>query len=124
MSMDDPLLPLAGGPGMGGVAAAVGAAADAGARAREAEFEVRALAADVDRLFNVAQALWQILKEEHGYDDDSLRRRVADVERARLAREEASDAPRPCIACGRAVSRRHSRCMYCHAVNPVDPFAR
>lgn len=123
MSMDDAIVPLAG-PGMGATGAVAGAAADAGARAREAQTAVLELTADVDRLFNVVNVLWQILKEDHGYDDETLRRRVADVERARLARDDASDAPRPCIACGRQVSRRRSRCMYCNAVNAADPFAR
>ena len=114
-----------GGAGMGSAdAAAASAAAEAGAVARAARTQVAELAADVDRLFAITQAMWSLLRIEHGYDEATLRAKVAEIDRAARAKHaEGAELP-PCIACGRPVSARRPRCMYCGAETPMDLFAR
>jgi hypothetical protein len=113
--------PLGLGPGNSAVASA---AAEAGSVARAARTEVAELAADVDRLFAITQALWEILKTERGYDDAALRNTVAAFQQtARTRKADGAELP-PCVKCGRPVSRRHPKCIYCGADTPMDLFAR
>lgn len=123
MSLDpDDLLWL--GAAEPGAQAAAGAAAEAGAIAREARTELLELRADVDRLFAISQTLWDLLRTEHGYDDATLRQKVAEFERAaRAKRVEGAELPQ-CAQCGRPVARHRSSCMYCGMASVPDPFAR
>jgi hypothetical protein len=106
----------------GAAIAAAGAAHEAGATARQAATEVEFLSKDVERLYMVTHALWQLLKEEHGYDDAKLQRKVMALDLAE--HDEPKPPPLPCPSCSRPVSRRHPRCIYCGAVCPQDVFAR
>ena len=108
-------------PGSDGVAISV--AAEASAQARAVRTEVEALAEDLGRLFTLTQALWQILRGEHGWDDDKLRLRVSQIDLAAKTKE-GTNAPMPCMACGRPVSHRRSRCMYCGVAHQMELFAR
>ena len=113
--------PLGLGPGNSVV---LSAANEAGAVARSARTEVAELAADVDRLFAITQALWEILRTERGYDDATLRNTVTAYQQtARNRKADGAELP-PCVSCGRPVSRRHPKCIYCGADTPVDLFAR
>lgn len=104
------------------VNAAYGQALDASAKADHANTQIEFLARDVERLSMVTQALWQILKEEHGYDDEVLRARVMSIDLA--DRTEGGHAPQPCDQCHRPIAKRHTRCLYCGAERKVDPFGR
>jgi hypothetical protein len=113
--------PLGVGPGN---AVVLGAANEAGSVARAARTEVAELAAEVDRLFAITQALWEILKTERGYDDDALRNTVTALQQSARTRKADGVTMPPCEACGRHVSRRHPTCMFCGAPTRMDPFAR
>jgi hypothetical protein len=111
--------------GMGPASSAVAnAAAEAGSVARAARTEVAELTAEVDRLFAITQALWEILKTERGYDDSALRNTVTALQQSARARKAGGATLPPCAACGRPVSRRHPKCIYCGADTPMDVFAR
>lgn len=97
--------------------------AEAAARAREAQTELRFLTEDVARLFAVTEALWSILKEEHGYDDDRLRAKVSEAQAARRAAAKLGNAAR-CQSCDRPLTRSQPRCIYCGTEHALDPFAR
>ena len=50
------------------------------AEAREARAEVSLLRLEVERLLMITEALWGILKEKHGYQDEELARRINDID--------------------------------------------
>jgi len=113
--------PLGVGPGNSVV---LSAATEAGSVARAARTEVAELAAEVDRLFAITQALWEILKTERGYDDSALRNTVTALQQSARTRKAGGAMLPPCAACGRPVSPRHPKCIYCGAATQMDPFAR
>jgi len=119
-------------PGFGGVGAyrtsyspALDAANEAGEKARHAISEIEELRRDVDLLSMIAQALWLVLKDEHGYDDETLRKKVMEIDlKERHDAKEGGVAPGPCPGCGRPLARRHAHCIYCGAERKADVFER
>jgi len=55
-------------------------AAEARSQASSAASKVAALEEDVAHLLMVVEALWEIVKTEHEYDDSELMRRVAEID--------------------------------------------
>lgn len=74
-----------------------------------------AIVADVDKLFLIAKALWTILKEEHGYTDESLMQKIKeiDLEDGKLDGKISKTEKPSCPKCGRKVIGRHPVCLYC-----------
>ena len=87
---------------------------------------VRALQDDIERLLMITEALWQILKEQHGYTDDELMRRVTmiDLQDGKLDGKVAKAPPAECPKCGRMLNKRHSTCIYCGEPVVQSPFRR
>ncbi|MHC4250609.1 MAG: hypothetical protein ACYS9X_15895 [Planctomycetota bacterium] len=103
------------------------AAADAaGSAARDARSEVEYLKSEVERLLMISEALWTLVKEQHGYDDEVLAERIRaiDMKDGRLDGRVARSAPAACPSCGRTLSRQRPVCMYCGSDGGQDPFAR
>lgn len=101
-------------------------AQDARSAAREARTEVDLLKLDVERLLMISEALWQILKENHGYDDNELIRRIAqiDLRDGRLDGRVAAGAPTECPHCHHTLIKKRPFCMYCGKPVATDPFQR
>ncbi len=101
-------------------------AASSEASAQRAQQEISLFRQDIERLLMITEALWGILKEKHGYTDEELKRRVADVDLkdgrldGRVAPTEALDCPH----CGYKTSKRRPLCLYCAKPLENDPFAR
>jgi len=96
------------------------------AEAREAKSDVDGLRFDVERLLMVTEALWMILKEQLGYTDDELYRRVAEIDMrdGKLDGKVAKTQPATCPHCNRTIIGRRPTCLYCgQAVSP-DLFKR
>ncbi len=88
--------------------------------------DVQRMRADIERLLMIAEALWTMVQEQHGYTDDELFRRITEIDLAD-GRADGRVAPSPpalCPACGKRVSRRHPLCVYCGKPMVTDPFAR
>ncbi|MBE7463713.1 MAG: hypothetical protein HS116_09430 [Planctomycetes bacterium] len=81
---------------------------------------------DVERLLMISEALWEILKQHHGYSDDDLMRRVAqiDLKDGKLDGKVAKTQPVQCPRCTRTINRRHSICIYCGEQIVQHPFQR
>lgn len=112
---------------MGNAAAGVDAS---GARsaARRAESEVGLMKSEMERLLMITEALWLMLKEQHGYTDDDLIKRIAEIDLrdgrldGRVAPDEA-EVPK-CPKCQRPIGKKRPTCLYCGAALVRQPFER
>lgn len=93
--------------------------------AAEARLQSRAMQADIEKLFMITQALWELLKTEHGYTDEMLANKVTDIDLSdgRLDGKVAKKGRPDCPSCGRRLGR-HPVCIYCGAQTVADPFSR
>ena len=117
------------GYGMGSVVTEpAGGAVDTGARAdaRKAVSTVQFMQHHVERLLMITEALWAMLKEQHGYTDEDLIEhvRLIDLQDGKLDGKVASSGVKACSSCKRPVSGRHSRCIYCGRALRGDLFGR
>ena len=98
-----------------------------GAKARRVSQCVHKNSMDIERLLMITEALWTIVKEERGLDDDQLLRRIIEID----MRDEKYDGKvasrggaRTCPSCDRPVSKRRPVCLYCGKQLLPNPFAR
>ncbi len=94
------------------------------AKLKRAQVETEALVKEVGRLYAITEAMWRILQEQHGYDDEKLRTMIAAIDQADRDAQKAGRPAVPCPKCGHPLARRLPRCMYCGAEHSVDPFAK
>jgi len=102
------------------------AAAAASRTAGEVRTQNRETQLDVEKLFMITEAFWNILKEKHGYADEDLARMVQDIDLrdGQLDGKVAKQPKPPCPQCGRTLMGRHPVCLYCGAVAVRGPFER
>jgi len=95
-------------------------------RTPEPSSDVQSLRGDVERLYLIAEALWRILKDKHGLDDQEIVRQIAtiDLEDGKLDGRKAKNPPQPCPKCGRILTRQRNKCLFCGEYVALDPFAR
>jgi hypothetical protein len=79
-----------------------------------------------ERLLLIVEALWNVLKEKHGYDDSELIRRIAmvDLRDGKYDHRVAKAPPKECANCGRVLGRRRFKCLFCGEPVAIDPFER
>ncbi len=102
------------------------AAANASATAGQARSQVDLMQLDIERLLMITEALWTLMKEQHGYSDEQLIQRVQEIDMrdGRLDGKVAKQAPLKCAQCGRTIPSKRMICMYCGAATAEDPFKR
>ncbi|MEI7957777.1 MAG: hypothetical protein WCI40_01610 [Verrucomicrobiota bacterium] len=88
--------------------------------------QVAELQKQVERLLIITEALWTILKEKNGLDDQELLRQMVqiDLRDGRLDGRVAATPPEPCPKCQRIVAKGSVRCMYCGEPLMTNPFGR
>ena len=81
---------------------------------RELSSQVCWLQASVDKLTLINRAMWEILKQESNKKDKELFELVKeiDLKDGRLDGKISREIKK-CHQCGRAINRRHQRCLYC-----------
>lgn len=81
---------------------------------------------DVDRLYFITEALWRILKEKHGLDDQEIIRQIAiiDMEDGKIDGKKPVHLPKPCPKCARPLTKQRVQCMYCGEYIAANPFER
>ena len=94
--------------------------------AREARSDVGFIKHDIERLLMITEALWMLLKKEHGYDDAVLNKMIAEIDLrdGKLDGRVTSDAPQHCRFCGRVLSKKRAFCIFCGKPSEIEPFAR
>lgn len=102
------------------------AADRASAAAAQARTQVELMQMDVERLLMITEALWVMLRDEHGYTDEQLVRKVQEIDLrdGRLDGKVARQPPSKCPQCGRAISARRTLCVFCGAASTSGPFQR
>ena len=84
------------------------------------------LRGDIERLYFITEALWRILKEKQGLDDQEIIRQIAiiDMEDGKIDGKKAVQPPKPCPKCGRTLVKQRVQCMYCGEFIAAHPFDR
>ncbi len=101
-----------------------GAAPTRGPRSNESE--VAELQGEVERLLLITEALWRILKEKHGLDENELVKQITllDLEDGKLDGRKPATPPQPCPKCKRTLGKNRPRCLFCGEPIAADPFQR
>lgn len=117
--------PMMVGGALGGSYASAEAVA-AQNTAREARTDVELLSHDVDRLLLITEAMWTLMKQEHGYGDEVLSKLIEEIEARRtiVGGMAVKDPPHDCPKCGRPNAAKRLFCIYCGTPIPGNPFAR
>ena len=70
----------------------------------------------VDKLALICRATWEIVRDHYGLSDDDLLNKVKEIDLLDGVLDgKVTIAPKTCSKCGKVVSRRHMRCIYCGA---------
>jgi hypothetical protein len=83
--------------------------------------EVRVLSNRCDTLALVCQALWEIVREEAGLDEERIIKKMQEIDlRDGVADGKMSGKPVSCPNCGRTNNTRRATCIYCGHDLPND----
>jgi hypothetical protein len=118
---------LGGLGGLSGVVQGARESAQSGVamdKAAQAEQTARGMLDRMDRLTLVCMALWALLREKTGLTEQDLLKKVEEIDLSDGVLDgKVRSTVAKCAQCGRAISPRHRRCIYCGAENPShDPF--
>jgi hypothetical protein len=104
----------------GQIAEAQNKAAQASDRAKQLEREVDDLKRRADALTIASQALWEILRDRLGVDDQTVLRKMQEID-LRDGQADGKISPRPitCPRCARNSNSKRRYCLYCGAALPA-----
>lgn len=100
-------------------------AAEAAIEARKAvrslqDFEMR-LGENFDRLTLICRAMWELMRERNNLTEEDLLKKVNEIDLLDgILDRKLRNPPRNCSKCGRTISKRHMRCIYCGAESLMD----
>ncbi len=87
------------------------------AKLDEARRELRIMQEKFDKLVLIDMAIWSLLQEKTGLTDEDLAQRIQDIDLADGVADgkitRTKEAGQKCGHCGRVVSQRHRRCLFC-----------
>jgi hypothetical protein len=88
--------------------------------------QIDLLQLEIERLLMVTEALWILLRDQHGFTDELLIQKVQEIDLRDGRRDGrvAKEPPMKCPQCGKAIGARRPICIFCGAASPVSPFAR
>ena len=101
-------------------------ATDARRSVRDAQTKVEGLEYEVERLLMITEALWTLVKDQHGYTDDTLMAKIEEIDLSdgRLDGRVNKREVQRCGQCNRSLHRRRLYCIYCGTPYRRAPFAR
>lgn len=87
--------------------------------------EIKALRNAIDKLLLINRALWEIMAEKNGLNDEYLTQKVNEIDlRDGKLDGKVTTAVRQCASCGKTIFAGHQKCLYCGAecggANPLD----
>lgn len=87
---------------------------------------IKDLECEVERLRIVCEALWRIMRDKQGVDEQELIRQmtIIDMEDGRLDGRVNPKPPPPCPKCNRVLAKTRPRCLFCGEPVALDPFMR
>ncbi|UCG82372.1 MAG: hypothetical protein JSW38_09240 [Dehalococcoidia bacterium] len=89
--------------------------------ARTVESIEKTLEEKIDRLALICRAMWELLRESNNISEESLLRKVNEVDLLDGSIDgKVRIPPKKCSHCGRTVSKRHMRCIYCGSTELFD----
>lgn len=95
-------------------AAAAGMASQASSDAREARTDTRLLQDRIDHLTLVCMAMWSIIQDKTDATEQDLLDRVKTIDLMDGKEDGKADRGiQKCPKCGRVMSPRHRKCIYC-----------
>lgn len=94
--------------------------------AKKAKTDISFAKVEIEKLLMITEALWILMRENHGYTDDDLIEvvREIDMRDGKLDGKVEKRAPAKCPECGRTLLSRHPRCLYCGATVEKNLFER
>jgi len=94
------------------------ASASATRKASEAVLEVKYLCDRIDRLTLVCMAMWVLMQERSGLSEEDLMEKIKMIDLMDgKADGKFTKQIKKCPKCGRVMSPKHSRCLYCGATD-------
>ena len=76
--------------------------------------QLRSMAERFDKLVLLNMALWSLLQEKTGLTEEDLMRRAQEIDlQDGVADGKVTRTVKKCGNCGRTISKRHNRCLYC-----------
>ena len=74
----------------------------------------------------ITEAMWTILKEQLGYEDEELMRRIEEIDmRDGVVDGKVKNTPNPpCPECGRTLIGKRPKCLYCGVEVKREIFER
>ena len=93
--------------------------------AREARTDAELLQHDVHRLLLITEALWMLMKQEHGYADEVLTKLIEEIDGRKVIVDgiTAKAPPQACPTCGKLNAAKRLFCIYCGKPILTNPFA-
>lgn len=102
----------------------VGDVAEAKGAAREARTQQVEVEARLDRTLLAFEAMWTLLRDKLDLTDQELVQRINELDLSDGKLDgKVRKSPVSCPSCGRTLSRRFPKCMYCGQAVAHDPFA-
>ena len=89
-------------------------ASQAQSKAENISYSLAELEQKIESLALTCQALWEIARDQSGLTDEQLMAKVAEIDtRDGAADGKMNSGVQPCTKCGRVLSKRHMKCLYC-----------
>jgi hypothetical protein len=98
-------------------------AASAKSKAMSLARDVKVLRANLAKSMMITEALWEILRDEHGMTDEKLHKKIYEIDmRDGILDSQNQRKAEKCPECDRMVSSRHPACLYCGTVMDTSAF--
>lgn len=99
------------------IGAAHGAAEGARTKAenirQQVALDIRRLESRIDSLTLANMAMWELVGGKLGFSVDQLAKKMEEIDLRDGTKDGKPTPARTCSACGRTMSQRHRRCLYC-----------
>ena len=81
---------------------------------RKPNASIQQLEARVDKLLLVCRSMWELVRDNTSLTEDDLMDKVLELDlRDGVADGKMQQGVQKCVHCGRTLSPRHARCLYC-----------